>query len=84
MQGQPLDVEDFIARWRQSGGSERANFQTFANELTDLLGVPKPEPATANRQGGNYCFERPVTFIHTGSQSRGLIGNPPILNGVQS
>ena len=68
-----MDVEDFISRWRLSGGSERANFQTFANELTDLLGLPKPDPATANAQNDSYRFERPVTFIHTGSQSRGFI-----------
>ena len=68
-----MDVDLFISRWRDSGGSERANFQTFANELTDLLGVPKPQPATANSQNDSYRFERPVTFIHTGSQSRGFI-----------
>ena len=70
-----LDVEGFISTWRQSGGSERANFQTFANELTELLGVPKPKPkpATADSAGDSYRFERPVTFLHTGTQSRGFI-----------
>lgn len=68
-----MDVEGFISRWRQSGGSERANFQTFANELTELLGLPKPDPATAHGAGDNYRFERPVTFLHTGTQSRGFI-----------
>jgi len=68
-----LEVEDFINRWKQSGGSERANFQSFANDLTELLGVPRPDPATAQAQRDSYRFERPVTFIHTGSQSRGFI-----------
>ncbi len=68
-----MDIEVFIARWRNSGGSERANFQTFANELTDLLGVPKPSPATADRTADSYRFERPVTFLHTGDQSPGFI-----------
>jgi hypothetical protein len=27
-------VDEFIDRWRPSGGSEMANFQSFANELT--------------------------------------------------
>ncbi|MEY8842052.1 class I SAM-dependent DNA methyltransferase, partial [Cribrihabitans sp. XS_ASV171] len=68
-----MQVEDFISRWEQSGGSERANFQTFANELTDLLDVPRPAPATEAAHANSYCFEHPVTFIHTGSQTRGFI-----------
>jgi hypothetical protein len=68
-----LDVDAFINRWKSSGGSERANFQTFANELTELLGVPKPAPATQSTAKNSYCFEHSVTFIHTGTQSRGFI-----------
>ncbi|TDL85815.1 class I SAM-dependent DNA methyltransferase [Meridianimarinicoccus aquatilis] len=68
-----MDVEEFIARWTQSGGSERANFQSFANDLCDMLGVPRPDPATEQARTDAYCFERPVTFIHTGSQSRGFL-----------
>ncbi len=68
-----LNADDFIARWKASGGSERANFQQFAIELTQLLGVPAPNPATADAQNDDYRFERPVTFIHTGTQSRGFI-----------
>ena len=69
----PLQIEDFISRWKASGGSERANFQTFANELTELLGVPKPAPASDATRKNSYCFEHSVTFIHTGTQSRGFI-----------
>lgn len=68
-----MSVDDFIARWTTSGGSERANFQQFAIELTQLLDVPAPKPATADAQNDDYRFERPVTFIHTGTQSRGFI-----------
>jgi hypothetical protein len=68
-----LDTENFISRWKRSGGSERANFQTFANELADLLGVARPAPATETTQANSYCFEHPVTFVHTGTQSRGFI-----------
>lgn len=70
---QVLQIEDFIARWKQSGGSERANFQSFANELCDALGVPRPTPASESATASAYHFEHPVTFIHTGSQSRGFI-----------
>jgi hypothetical protein len=68
-----LTIDDFIARWSASGGAERANFQQFAIELTQLLEVPAPKPATADAQNDDYRFERPVTFIHTGTQSRGFI-----------
>ena len=68
-----MNIDDFIARWSASGGSERANFQQFAIELTQLLDVPAPKPATADAQNDDYRFERPVTFIHTGTQSRGFI-----------
>jgi len=68
-----LQIEEFITRWKASGGSERANFQTFANELTDILGVTRPAPATEAMRYNSYCFEHPVTFIHTGTQSRGFI-----------
>jgi hypothetical protein len=66
-------VDDFIERWSRSGGSERANFQTFANELCDALDLPKPDPAKAATRANSYCFEHPVTFIHTSTQSSGFI-----------
>ena len=39
------DIGAFIARWEKSGGSESANFQMFADELCDLLGLPPPDPS---------------------------------------
>jgi hypothetical protein len=68
-----LCINDFIDRWKKSGGSESSNFQSFANELCDLLGVPKPDPATQHAKTDAYCFERPVTFLHTATQSTGRI-----------
>lgn len=61
-----MQIEDFIARWRVSGGSESANFQTFASELCDLLEVERPKPAQSDGQADDYRFERPVTETHTG------------------
>lgn len=68
-----MEIEEFITRWKNSGGSERANFQTFANELCAVLGLPIPAPATEATRANSYCFEHPVTFIHTTTQSRGFI-----------
>src|SRR3546814_9405179 len=53
----------FIARWSgRVGGAERANYALFLSELCDLLGVSRPEPASADRDGNDYVFERAVTF----------------------
>ena len=38
-------IEEFIARWAASSGAERANFQGFAYDLCDLIGVPRPVPS---------------------------------------
>lgn len=67
------DVNAFISRWQESGGNELANFQSFATELTTILKVEKPKPATSDGQNDDYRFERPVKFIHTGRQRRGRI-----------
>ncbi|MCM0020558.1 MAG: class I SAM-dependent DNA methyltransferase [Tagaea sp.] len=61
-------ADAFIARWSVSDASERSNFQTFANELCDLLDVERPQTT-----GGDYRFERTVELRHndeTTSQGR--------------
>ncbi|THD82411.1 class I SAM-dependent DNA methyltransferase [Aliigemmobacter aestuarii] len=74
VQGRFVDtVSEFISRWKASGGSERANFQQFAIELTRLLGVEAPKPASEDGQNDDYRFERPVKFIHTAAQTHGFI-----------
>jgi hypothetical protein len=64
----------FIARWRDSGAAERANYQLFLSELCDLLDVPRPDPSRADDTENAYVFERNVTFRHPdGSTSTGRI-----------
>lgn len=67
------DPAKFIARWRDSSGSERANHQMFVAELCDLLGIGHPDPA---KHGGDnaYVFEK-VVAIHEadGSAREGRI-----------
>lgn len=37
-----MTVDEFIARWTErEGGAERANYQMFLSELTDVLGVSR-------------------------------------------
>jgi hypothetical protein len=67
------DVDQFIARWKDTGGSEHANYQLFVIELTELLSVDRPYPATDNDTNDHYRFERPVTFTHTQKRSTGFI-----------
>jgi hypothetical protein len=67
-------IETFITRWKASSGAERANFQSFANELCALLGVPLPDPATEEMTRNDYTFERGVKFKDaTGTTSPGRI-----------
>ena len=63
-----MQVEEFIAKWRASGGSEMANFQSFANDLCAVIGVDPPKPAQSDGQTDDYRFERPVTETHSGDR----------------
>jgi hypothetical protein len=66
-------IGEFIARWKPSGGSEHANYQLFVIELTELLGLERPFPATDDDSNDHYRFERPVTFAHTHKRSTGFV-----------
>ena len=71
------DIGAFIARWEKSGGAElnfHANFQTFANELCDLLDLPRPDPSQERNELNDHVFERRVDFKHDdGSATPGRI-----------
>ena len=68
------DIEKFITRWTASSGNERANFQSFANELCRIIGVEEPEPAKEVGSLNDYTFERKVEFSHLdSSRSTGRI-----------
>jgi hypothetical protein len=73
MHGVPLDVEEFLERWSGAGGSEMATAQTFAIELTELLGVDRPNVSDKDGDFLDYRFERPVTLTHTGLKRNGRI-----------
>ena len=60
-------IQEFIDRWKASGASEKANFQSFINELCDVPDVPHPDAATGVREQDTYAFERPVTFADGGT-----------------
>ncbi|MFU1607565.1 class I SAM-dependent DNA methyltransferase [Sulfitobacter pontiacus] len=66
-------IDDFIERWLGSGGSEMATAQSFAIELTELLGVSRPNVSDKDGDFLDYRFERPVTLTHTGRKRNGRI-----------
>lgn len=66
-------VDAFIEKWKASSAAERANSQSFANELCVLLGVPEPEPQQSGDARNTYVFEKAVVFNNgdgTTSQKR--------------
>ncbi|MGV0952239.1 MAG: type IIL restriction-modification enzyme MmeI, partial [Azonexus sp.] len=69
-----MQIDTFLTRWRNAGGSERANYQLFIADLCDLLEVDKPQPANEDTRDNAYVFERRVVFHHgDGSTSNGFI-----------
>ena len=70
----PSVVEEFIRRWEPSGAGERANYVSFINELCEVLGVPRPDPAREEDAENAYVYERAVTFRNPdGTSSTGRI-----------
>lgn len=55
-----MTADEFIQKWRVSGGNERANTQLFVNDLCALLGVESPQPTVSDTQANDYVFERHV------------------------
>ncbi len=58
--GETFDVEQFIAHWRDTGGSELANTQSFVNGLCRLIGVEPPRGSRTDDAQNDYVFERRV------------------------
>ncbi|MCA6059157.1 class I SAM-dependent DNA methyltransferase [Thalassolituus sp. ST750PaO-4] len=67
-------TEAFINRWKQGGGTERANYQLFLMELCELLQLPKADPAGDDTRDNAYVFERRVIIKKPdGSENNGFI-----------
>jgi len=52
-----MSLDQFIARWSVSGDAERANKDSFLNELCDELGVERPHPKTGNPELGEVAVD---------------------------
>lgn len=67
-------IEKFIAAWRDTGGSELANTQSFINGLCMILGVDSPAGSRTDDSHNDYVFERRVFQDNgDGTQSFGRI-----------
>jgi hypothetical protein len=55
-----MPFEPFISRWSTSGSGERANKDSYLNELCDVLGVERPHPKTGDPAKDFYVFEKGV------------------------
>src|ERR1700681_2799451 len=53
-------IEAFIATWRNTGGSELANTQSFINGLCAILGVSPPRGSRTDDALNDYVYERRV------------------------
>jgi len=67
-------IDAFIAQWRDTGGSELANTQSFINGLCALIGVPAPDGSRSDDAHNDYVFERRVFQDNgDGTQSFGRV-----------
>lgn len=60
MMTMPNLAESFITAWRETGGSELANTQSFVNGLCALIGVAPPDGSRPDDAFNDYVFERRV------------------------
>ena len=68
------EIEEFIAAWRDTGGSELANTQSFINKLCHILGASPPAGSRVDDAHNDYVFERRVFQDNgDGTQSFGRI-----------
>ncbi|MEC4853180.1 MAG: type IIL restriction-modification enzyme MmeI, partial [Jaaginema sp. PMC 1079.18] len=66
-------VAAFLTRWQNSQGNERANAQSFFQDLCETLGVPKPPPK-GSFKSDHYCFEKDIKIYHpSGKVTSGFI-----------
>ncbi|MGI8727921.1 MAG: class I SAM-dependent DNA methyltransferase [Solirubrobacterales bacterium] len=70
----PLTFDQFIARWTDSSGAERANKDAFLSELCQVLEVDSPHPTTGDPDRDTYVFEKDVVIpLEDGKKTIGRI-----------
>ena len=69
----PVTFEQLLQRWQHSGEAERANKDSFLNELCDALGVERPRPKVNDPKVDLYVFEKDVARAKEAGLSIGRI-----------
>lgn len=54
-----MTVDEFIRKWENCSGHERANYAAFLSDLAHVLNVPTPGPG-GTQSLGDYQFDGPV------------------------
>jgi hypothetical protein len=57
-------LEAFVKKWAAAGAAERANKDSFLNELCDILDLPRPNPTADDADENTYVFEREAKLVH--------------------
>ena len=66
-----MDIQAFIDKWAGcTGGSERGNAALYLVEMLTALGLPTPDPASADTLHNDYVFERAVRSGFDGAPPR--------------
>jgi hypothetical protein len=68
-----MDLKTFVEKWERSGAAEHSNSQSFLNDLCDVLGVARPQPATGDPAKDSYVFEKPVLLATEENASVGHV-----------
>ncbi len=68
-----MQIDPFLDRWSPSGDAERANKDSFLNELCDVLGVERPHPKTGSADQDLYVFEKDVYRARSVGASLGWV-----------
>ncbi len=68
-----MTIEQFLARWAGGGAAERANKDSFLNELCDVLDVERPRPKVGEAGADLYVFEKDIPRAKAGGASTSFV-----------
>jgi hypothetical protein len=60
----PANIQAFITKWQASGAGEKANAQSFLNELCEILEVERPHPKKNDEAANAYVFEKTIPSVN--------------------
>ncbi|MFO0650473.1 MAG: type IIL restriction-modification enzyme MmeI [Polyangiales bacterium] len=61
-------VDTFVSKWAASGAAERANKDSFLNDLCDVRAVNRAGVTTGDPARDTYVFEKDAVLVHEGGK----------------